>query len=175
MIKSAWQTHQTAIATKKKAVGALPAAKDAVRNALGRYAQVLDDRARAERLRLEKEAQEADALRIERELAAVEAGPSWPEDKVEEIRAILETPRPAFTLPPQAPPMAIPGARDVYKAEVINERQFYAAIGDGRTPPSLATPNQGALDRRASSDKEGFNIPGCRLVKSKSVNSRRSI
>ena len=172
MIASAYQTHQLAIATKRKAVGGLPAAKLFVRQELGRYAQVLEDRARAERLRIEKEAADAEAERIEREIQAVEAaaGP----DVAEEVAAILEAPRPALTLPPMAPPAAIPGARDVYTAEVVNARTFYAALGSGSAPVSLADPNRGNLNRRATADKEGFNVPGCRLVKTKSVSSRRS-
>jgi hypothetical protein len=172
MIASAYQTHQIAIQTKKKAVGGLPAAKLFVRNELGRYAQVLEDRARAERLRIEKEAADAEAARIEREIKAVEeaAGP----DVVEEVAAILEAPRPAFTLPPAVAPVTIAGARDVYTAEVVNARMFYAALGNGSAPVSLADPNQGNLNRRATADKEGFNVPGCRLIKTKSVSSKRS-
>ena len=172
MIASAYQTHQIAIQTKKKAVGGLPAAKLFVRNELGRYAQVLEDRARTERLRIEQEARDAEAERIEREIKAVEeaAGP----DVVEEVAAILEAPRAAFTLPPQAASAMILGARDVYAAQVVNLRQFYAALGDGSAPVSLADPNQGALNKRAAADKEGFNVPGCRLIKTKSVSSKRS-
>jgi hypothetical protein len=170
MIASAYKTHQLAISTKRKAVGGLAEAKLLIRNELARYAQVLDDRARAERLRMEREAQEAEARRVERELEAVEAGASWPEDKAEEVQAILEAPRP-LVLPPQAPAMTVPGARDVYKCVVFNERLFYASIGDGRTPTSLAKPDQAALDRRASADKDGFKIPGCRVETSKAVSS----
>lgn len=173
MIASAYATHQLAIATKRKAVGGLPAAKLFVRQELGRYAQVLEDRARAEQLRIEKEAADAEAARIEREIQAVEQGPSWPEDAAEEVKAILEAPR-ALTLPPAPPPVTIPGARDVYTAEVVNLRTFYTALGNGTAPVSLADPNKGNLNRRATADKEGFSVPGCRLLRSKSVSSKRS-
>lgn len=172
MIASAYQTHQISIATKRKAVGGLPAAKLHVRNELGRYAQVIDERARVERLRVEAEARQLEAERIEREVIAVEeaAGP----DAVEEVAAILEAPRPALTLPPAAARVPILGARDVYTADVVNARTFYAALGNGSAPVSLADPNQGALNKRAAADKEGFNVPGCRLIKSKSISSKRS-
>jgi hypothetical protein len=173
MIASAYATHQLAIQTKKKAVGGLPDAKKLVRNELGRYAQLLEDRARAERLRIEQEARDAEAARIEREIEAVEAGPGSTEEVAEEVKAIIEAPR-ALTLPPAPPPAMIPGARDVYTAEVTNTRQLCAAIGAGEAPVSLIDPNQGNLNRRAAADKEGFNVPGCRLLKTKSVSSKRS-
>jgi len=172
IIASAYQTHQLAISTKRKAVGGLPAAKNLIRTELGRYAQVLEDRERENRLRIEQEARDADAARLEREIAAVETA-SGP-DVQEEVAAILEAPRPALVMPPMAPVISIPGARDVYTAEVVNHRMFYTALGNGSAPVSLADPNQGNLNRRASSDKEGFNVPGCRLIKSKSVSSKRS-
>ncbi len=71
-------------------------------------------------------------------------------------------------------PVSVPGARDVYTGEVFNLRDFYKAIGDGRVAVSLAEPNHGAINRMAAAMKEGFNLPGCRLLKTKSVNSKRS-
>jgi hypothetical protein len=171
MIASAYQTHQVAIATKRKAVGALPAAKTYVRGELARWQQLLDDQARAERLRLEQIARDEEAARIEREIEAVEAaaGPNV----VEEVAAILEAPRPELVMAPALPPPKIDGisGRDVYAAEVVNLREFYRAIGDGRTAVSLAEPRQGDLNRMAAAMKEGFNVAGCRLVKTKSVSS----
>ena len=174
MIASAYQTHQMAIATKRKAVGGLPVAKQLIRAELGRYAQIIEDRARAERLRIEREAREADARRLELELEAVEAMSIAPAEMAAEVAAIMEAPR-AMTLPPSAVGfMSIPGARDVYSAVVVNLKLLCAAIGVGEVPVSLIDANQGNLNRRAASDKEGFNIPGCRLEKTKSVSSKRS-
>ena len=174
MIASAYQTHQMAIATKRKAVGGLPVAKQLIRAELGRYAQIIEDRARAERLRIEREAREADARRLELELEAVEAMSIAPAEMAAEVAAIMEAPR-AMTLPPPAVGfMSIPGARDVYSAVVVNLKLLCAAIGVGEVPVSLIDANQGNLNRRAASDKEGFNIPGCRLEKTKSVSSKRS-
>jgi hypothetical protein len=174
MISAAYRAHQVAIGTKKKAVGGLPAAKQHLRNELGRWAQVVEDRERTKRLQDEREAQEKEALRIENEIAAVEAAAE--PDAAEQIQAILDSPRPAYTLPPavMTTTPVVPGARDVYKAEVVNLREFYRAIGDGRIPASLAEPRQSALDAMARTMQEGFNLPGCRLLKSKSVNSRSS-
>ena len=173
MIASAYQTHQLAIATKRKAVGGLPAAKQSIRGELGKYAQLLEDRARAERLQIEREAREADARRLELELEAVEAMAVAPEEMAAEVAAILEAPR-ALTLPPAAQvTMSIPGARDVYTGVVVNLKMLCAAIGNGEVPTSMIEVNQGNLNRRATSDKEGFNIPGCRLEKTKSVTSKR--
>jgi hypothetical protein len=172
MISAAYRAHQVAIATKKKAVGGLPAAKQHLRNELGRWALIVEDRERTERLRIEREAAEAEALRIEREIVAVEA--AGEPDAVEQIQAILDSPRPAFTLPPAAlgPSMVVPGARDIYRAEAVNLREFYRAIGDGRIPVSLAEPRQSALDAMARTMREGFNIPGWKMIKTKGVNSR---
>lgn len=170
MIASAYQTHQISLATKKKAVGNMPAAKKHLRDELGRWAQLVEDIARAERLRIEREARAREAQQIEREIEAVEAE-AHP-DAAAQIEAILEAPRADLTLAPAALATSkVPGAIDVYAGEVVNPREFYRGIADGRTSASLATPNQGAIDRMAGAMKEGFNIPGCRLIKTKSVRS----
>jgi hypothetical protein len=171
MIAAAYNSHQVAIATKKKAVGGLTAAKLHLRNELGRWAQFVEDREREIRLRLEQEARDKEAQRLEREIVAIEA--AGEEDAAEQIQAVLEAPRPALVLPPATVTVAVPGARDVYEAEVINEREFYRAIGDGRIPVTFAQPKQGALNAMARAMQEGFNLPGCRLLKSKDVRSSR--
>jgi hypothetical protein len=169
MIAAAHEAHLVALATKKKAVGKLPAAKQHLRNELGRWALIVEERERTKRLQDEREAEEAEAQRIEREIVAIEERGEL--DAVEQIQAVLDSPR-AYTLPPAALAAVVPGIRDIYKAEVVNLREFYLAIGQGRIPASLAEPKQTALDSMARTMKEGFNIPGCKLKRSKLPTSR---
>lgn len=172
MIAAAYNAHQVALATKRKAVGGLGDAKEYLRRELASWALVIEDRQRAERLRLEQQARDEEARRQEREIEAIEA--SGDEDAPEQIQAVLDAPRPALVLPPEAFTVStpIPGARDVFKAEVVNFREFYRAIGDGRIAVTMAEPKQSALDAMARAMGEGFNLPGCRLIKTKSVSSR---
>ena len=170
LIAAAYRTHQLAIATKKKAVGGLPAAKEIVRGELARWQQKQEELARAEQLRIEQEARDAEAARVEREIEAIEA--SGDEDAAEQVTAVLEAPR-VLELPAVAPPPKIEGVsyRDVYTAEVVSAKEFYGAIASGRISHALATPNQSALNRMATAMKEGFNLPGCRVIKTKTANS----
>ena len=170
MIAAAFRTHQLAIATKKKAVGGLTEAKLIVRTELARWQQQQENLARAEALRLEQEAREAEALRIEREIEAIEA--SGDPDAAEQVAAVLEAPR-SLEMPvaPPAPKVEGVSYRDVYTAEVVNAKEFYGAIASGRISFALASPNQGALNRMAAAMKDGFNVPGCRVIKTKTVSS----
>lgn len=173
MIEAAHRSHRMAIDTKKKALAGLPDAKDVIRKKLAAWAQQVEDIRREARLRAEQEAREADAARIEREVAAIEE--AGEPDAALDVQAVLDAPR-ALTMPPAAVeplPAPVPGARDVYTAEVTNLRQFFAGLADGRVPGSFVKIDQAALNRRATADREGFSLPGCKLLKTKSVVSTR--
>lgn len=71
-----------------------------------------------------------------------------------------------------APKFAGESNRLLWNAEVHTFRDLCRAIADGTQPESLAQPNMAALNARAKTDKEHFNVPGCKAVSRRNLASR---
>lgn len=63
-------------------------------------------------------------------------------------------------------------ARKKYDAEVVNKMALIKAIAEGVAPATLLKVDETALRQYATAVKEGFNLPGCRLVTSDVIASR---
>lgn len=84
---------------------------------------------------------------------------------VESEKAILETPAPAVKT---APPV-----RYIYSAEVVNLMELLKAIVAGTVTIRAVEAHGPTLNKLADAAKEGFNVPGCRLLK-RPVDNRRT-
>jgi DNA repair exonuclease SbcCD ATPase subunit len=73
-------------------------------------------------------------------------------------------PEPSSMMPAPAKPKGF-STRVVYGCEVVNLMELVKAVAAGQAPIGLIQANETALRQRANADKEGFNLPGCRLTK----------
>jgi pyruvate/2-oxoglutarate dehydrogenase complex dihydrolipoamide acyltransferase (E2) component len=112
-------------------------------------------KAAAETARLEEQARQAIA-KGETKAASLEETASV---KRETAAAV---PSPASMMPEAVKPKGFV-TRKKYDAEVVSVLELVKAIAEGKVPVSLVEVNMTALRQRATADKEGFNVPGCRL------------
>ena len=59
-----------------------------------------------------------------------------------------------------------------YKCIVTDVKALLKAVAEGRAPMQCFTLDQGWLDRKAGLDKDGFDLPGCKLDKQASTHFR---
>jgi hypothetical protein len=93
----------------------------------------------------------------------------------EGAEAVLEEPIVAAPVVIQqaAPPkMAGQVGKTVYTCKVENVKELMKAVVEGKAPTSCFTLDQGWLNKKAALDKEGFNLPGCKLDKQSSTHFR---
>jgi chemotaxis protein histidine kinase CheA len=87
------------------------------------------------------------------------------EGAAQDVRTVAAAvPEPASMMPAPAKPKGF-SSRPVYGCEVVNLMELVKAVAAGRAPIGLVQANETALRQRASADKEGFDLPGCRLTK----------
>ena len=131
-----------------------------------RRRRVLEEQTR----RQEEENRKAEDRRLAEAAALAEQGVSEAD-----VDAVLEAPIvPQYVPPPE--PTKIGGGvteRWEYAAEVIDLLVLLRAVVAGRVPLSAVEPSTKYLNSRARSDKENFDIPGCRLLKSADLTVRR--
>lgn len=84
---------------------------------------------------------------------------------VEAEQAILSTPEPAVR--------TAPAVRYVYSAECFNRLELVKAVAAGSQPIAAVEEHLPTLNRLANAMKEGFSVPGCRLLK-RPVDNRRT-
>lgn len=59
-----------------------------------------------------------------------------------------------------------------YSCEVVNVKELLKAVAEGKAPMQCFILDQGWLNKKAAVDKEGFNLPGCKLKKTSSTHFR---
>lgn len=62
--------------------------------------------------------------------------------------------------------------KTTYKCLVTDVKALLRAVASGSAPMQCFTLDQGWLDKKASLDKDGFSLPGCKLDKQSSVHFR---
>lgn len=128
-------------------------------------------RIRQEEERKMREAAEA-AAREELLARAVELEVSGDKQAAEEVLNEEVAPVPVVIQQAAAPKMSGQVGKTAYKCEVVNAKELIKAVAEGRAPMQAITVDEGWLNRKAGLDKEGFSVPGCRLVKSTSTHFR---
>ena len=131
----------------------------------------------AEERRKAEEAQrrlEAEARKIEEERmlqAAVEADAAG---NKEEAEAILQEPvaTPVLTVKPAFERLAGLSSRTLWSAEVVDILMLARHVIAYPAERNLLQVNQPAINERARSQRDGFLLPGCRLVKGDSMAAR---
>ena len=85
---------------------------------------------------------------------------------IEEALEDTEKPREIYVAPPATPKVELDGMAMVttWHAEVVNPRELFLAIGQGRCPLAYGDPNMPALNKQAISLKGEMRIPGCKAV-----------
>lgn len=62
--------------------------------------------------------------------------------------------------------------KTTYSCEVFDVKALLKAVLEGKAPMQCFVLDQGWLNKKASLDKEGFNLPGCRLKTDRSTHFR---
>jgi hypothetical protein len=121
-------------------------------------------RKREEAERLARE--EADRIAREEQLArAVELEAAGDTEAAEQV--LNEPTMAAPVVIQQEAPVKMAGqvGRMTYKCVVMDVRALLKAVAAGAAPMACFTLDQGWLDKKAALEKDGFNLPGCRLDK----------
>lgn len=146
---------------------------DEEKRRLGSLITEWNEKLRKEREEEERKAREAaeKAAREEMLARAIELEQSGETEAAEHV---LEEPIMAPVIVQSAAPVKVSGQveKTVYKAQVIDVKALLKAVLEGRAPMACITVDEGFLNRKAGLDKEGFNVPGCRLIKSASTHFR---
>ena len=166
-----YKAWKTACSQENKLLEPVQKAKQILRRAIAAWDE------EQERLRLEEERlavalalKEEEALRQAMAKQAAELGAS--EETVEEIKATpLPIPRPVVA--PTFQRAAGISTRVTYRAEVVDIRALCRAVAEGKVSAEMVMPNQSALNKRASAEKETMNIPGVRIVRDTGIQDRR--
>lgn len=162
MKEAAHLAHKRICDAEKAMLAPVEQAVKTLKGKIAEYTAEQQRKQREEQARLELETrrrEEEERLKMAEE--AQQDGAS-----AEVVDEILETAAPVVI------PKAAPGyqaangvsTRKNYRAKVVSIKDLCRAVADGVIPESFVNPNQTALNGRATSDKEGFSIPGCELV-----------
>lgn len=95
--------------------------------------------------------------------------------EMEQSEAVLEEVQhaPAVVIQSSAPPKATGQVGKLtYSMEVLDERKLLEAVLANRTLLPAISVNVGWLNRKAGLEKEGFSVPGCKLVKKETTHFR---
>ena len=114
-----------------------------------------------ERRKKEEDARMKQAAALEKAGAKEEA-----EALIEETIQEQEEPMQIYVPPPSTPKVELNGMATVttWHAEVVNPRELFLAIGQGKCPLAYGDPNMPALNKQAISLKGEMRIPGCKAV-----------
>lgn len=127
-------------------------------------------REKEERDRLAREEAEKQA-REEQLQRAIELESSG---EAEAAEAVLDEPIFAPAVTRSEAPVRMTGqvGKTAYKCLVTDVKALLKAVAEGKAPMQCFMLDQGWLDRKAGLDKEGFDLPGCKLDKTSSVHFR---
>lgn len=176
IVKKAHEAHEEAVSQKKKIMEPVERAMRILDGKISLYHEERQRQKREEEERLRKEAEEK--ARIEEEERRLsEAVQLEKEGHTELADAILEAPivpQPVFVPKAEIQTPKVDGisVAKIYKAEVTSLPQLLQAISQGKAPITLVEVNQSALNGMARALREGFVIPGCKLVIESSVRGR---
>jgi hypothetical protein len=129
------------------------------------------ERIRQEAERVAREAAEA-AAREEALNRAVEIEATEGKEAAEQF---LEEPiQAAPVVIQQEAPVRMVGqvGKTSYRCVVTDVKALLKAVAEGKAPMQCFSLDQGWLDRKAGLDKEGFDLPGCKLDKQNSTHFR---
>ncbi len=159
----AYRTHKAIASAEKKLLNQCDAIDAILDPKLDRY----ESHAR-EQARLEQERLQAEARKQEEERQIAEAIQAEAEGEPEIAEAILEepTPEPFIRVEPQIAKVEGMSTAIYYSGEVKDLYELAKYIVEQRPEDiCLLDINQPNLNRRAVSQREAFNVPGCKLVK----------
>jgi len=164
-----FKAHKDMVAQRTAKLGPVQTFRSIVGHKVAAYEIEQTRRAEEERRRLEAEAHK---IEEERTLAAaIDAEQSGDQEAAEEILAApVEIPvirtEPAFVRQEGV------SSRVLYAAEVTSLIALIKYVAIHPEDANLLAPNMPALNSRARSQREGFALPGCKLVKSTSMAMR---
>ncbi len=123
---------------------------------------------RQEAIKVEMERREKEEkLRVKQAAALEKAGAFEEADALIE-QAVEDSLKPieVYIPPPSTPKIEVDGMATVttWHAEVVNPRELFLAIGQGKCPLAYGDPNMPALNKQAISLKAEMRIPGCKAV-----------
>lgn len=158
------------LAHEKEFAGPVDAEKRRLGGLIMAYNQeVLRKQQEAERIARE----EADRVAREEQLSrAVELEQSGDTEAAEQV--LNEPVMAAPVVIQQEAPVRMVGqvGKTAYKCVVTNVKELLKAVAEGKAPMQCFTLDQGWLDKKAALDKDGFDLPGCRLDKQASTHFR---
>lgn len=169
--QAAHESHHRICTAEKTMLAPVEAAEAILKRGIGTY------RMEQERLRLDAEriarevAERAAAEALEASIEAAEAEGASPE----EVRAIIEQPRPASVVYVAPTVLHVKGVSmaDSWKAQVTNLLELVKAVAEGRAPVNLVMPNETALGQIARATKGSMAIPGVRIFNDPGVRAGR--
>ena len=159
---SAKAAYDSILAKKKSIIDPLEEAKRQMSAVIGAFEQE-QERKRLEQQRLleeeERKRREDEQLDFAAHLES--------QGRAEEAQQVLETEAApvAVVVPREVPKANGVFGRTTYSAECVNLVELMKAVIENKVPASAVMANASYLDSRARSDKDLFNIPGCRLIK----------
>jgi len=166
IISGANRTHKELTSLRGELLDPIGWARSIVSRKIADYEIEQTRKAEEERRRLEAGARKAEE---ERTLAAaIDAEQSGDQAAAEEIMAVpveipVIKPAPAFVRAEGV------SSRTLYSAEVISLVALVQYVAGHPEDANLLTPNQSAINDRARSQRDGFRLPGCKLVKKTSM------
>lgn len=172
MKAAAWAAHQEAVKAEKRAleencgpIRAVLTSKITGFQELRRR-RVLEEQARLQ----EKARRQAEEQRLAEAALLAEQGVSEAD-----VDAVLEAPIEVPYVPSPEPTKIGGGVTErwEYKAELVDLPTLVKAVVAGTVPYSAIEASAKYLNQRAASDKENFNIPGVRLIKTADLTVRR--
>jgi len=169
-IKAAHTAHKAAVAMKKKVVEPLDKAKRIISGKMGEYQEQLERVRREEQRRLEAEARAREEEQRLAEAAAAEA--AGDAALADEILDMEPETLPVPIAQDHAPKVEGVAVRTLYSAEVVDKGALVKYISANESLHYLIkTFDTAALNQMARSQRQAFKLPGCRLVKKKSIAS----
>lgn len=147
--------HRAIVKAESGLLAPLEEWRGMVSKALGEYREKSEQEAR-----VREEQLVARAILVRERLAAAEG---------EDIESAPEIPITTVT------PDDLPGVkfRNVWRAECDDVVALAGAVAEGRVPPSAILPNMPVLHGMAASEKEKFDVAGCRAVRGRAVVASR--
>lgn len=173
VIQKAHEAHKEALAALKRIDDPLARAESALRPKIAGYADRIRREEEAERRRVEEEARRAQEAEAEARIEEAEQQGATPEE-VAAIVAAAEA-APAVIVAPSPKPQPIApgvGTAERWTAQVTDIKALCRAIADGTVSTEFVVPNATALNQMARSQKQTFNVPGCRAVRELGITRR---
>ena len=174
-VKAADALHSDLVARRKVATDPYSKLKDAIVAGNKAYLRAEEDKREAARKLAEETArkeaedkalEEAAALEAEAARLKAEGHAEEAEQMTQEAAQVVN--EPIYVAPVMAAPLPKMDARTYgvkYKAQVIDKMALIRYVAQNPGMMELLDVNEGACNRKASSQKEQMNIPGLKLIK----------